>query len=403
MQAILEYASYMPHGYCLFWQPWLVILFVGSDFLIFASYSAIPIALWSFLRQRQDIRYRGLVALFSAFILLCGITHLVSMLTLWVPMYPLHGVTKLITGIVSAATAVMLFRLIPELVRIPAPSELERVNAELRKEVEAHEKTFALLREAQRDLEEKVEARTAELEELNGRMAVAAREAVHRSKNLLSVVTSIARQTARGAVSKDDFVQSFIGRIDALASATSSVIRGDGARSADIGDIVRSQLEPALLTYGDRIAVEGPPVAVGQQGAQQLGLLLHELATNAQKFGALAGEEGSIDVRWDLREWATGDPALNFTWREAGPGGSEASLPDQDAGGFGSKLLTTVVPGMLSGSATRRLEQGYLVYELTVPLSAIEPDTEAKEAGVAEASRLTEREYGVPTAARVPL
>lgn len=122
----------MPHGMCLLWEPWLVFLYAGSDLLIFLAYAAIPIALLIFLRRRPELHYRGLVALFAAFILLCGITHLISIVILWTPVYPFHGFVKVFTGIVSAATAVTLFRLIPDLVRIPSPAQLEDANASLR-------------------------------------------------------------------------------------------------------------------------------------------------------------------------------------------------------------------------------------------------------------------------------
>ena len=122
MQALIEYASYMPHGYCLFWQPWLVTLYAGSDLLIFAAYSLIPFALLTFLPAAQDLRFRGLVALFAAFILLCGITHLISVVTLWVPVYPLHGLAKLITGVVSIVDGDRPLHADPEARRDPEPA-----------------------------------------------------------------------------------------------------------------------------------------------------------------------------------------------------------------------------------------------------------------------------------------
>ena len=105
---LVDSASYMAHGYCLLWKPWLVVLHAGSDVLIFLAYFAIPAAIWIFLRQRQDLELKRLAILFAAFIFLCGLTHLVQMVTRWWPIYEMQGVRKLATGLGSVATAVDL-------------------------------------------------------------------------------------------------------------------------------------------------------------------------------------------------------------------------------------------------------------------------------------------------------
>lgn len=78
----VAYGEYMPHGMCLLWKPWLVLLWAGSDLLIFLSYTAIPVAILMILRKRTEVPQAPLVALFGAFILLCGITHLFMIVTL---------------------------------------------------------------------------------------------------------------------------------------------------------------------------------------------------------------------------------------------------------------------------------------------------------------------------------
>lgn len=386
MQALIEYASYVPHGYCLFWQPWLVALYAGSDLLIFGAYSLIPLALLTFLRRRPDLRFRGLVALFAAFILLCGITHLISVVTLWVPVYPLHGLAKLVTGVVSMSTAIVLFGLIPKLVAIPSPHQLEAANAQLRAEVAAHEATLAQLREARRDLEARVEARTAELSEANRQLSVATREAVHRGRNLLSVVSSLARQTARGAgdVDVDTFLPAFLGRLEALSNATSAIMNDPSRASAPLEAVIRRQLEPVLLTFGDRVALRGPEVEVGAEAAQQLALALHELATNAMKFGALAAPGGSVRVEWEIAGKGASE-ALKLTWREMGAATRELPEGDPQSGGFGTILLMRAVPAMLHGAARRTTDGAGLRYELRAPLSEVSPKPRdaAEDPGVA--------------------
>lgn len=369
MTALLEYAGYAPHGYCLFWKPWLVALYAASDLLIFISYSVIPLALVIFLRRRPDVRYRGLVSLFAAFILLCGLTHLISIVTLWVPVYPLHGLAKLVTGLVSATTAVVLFRLVPRLVAIPSPRQLETANAELRAALAAHERTMAELRAARRELEARVEERTAELSEANRKLSVASREAVHRGSNLLTVVTSLARHTAKGAEDVATFFERFSGRLEALSTATASVVHGPTTDSAGLETVARHQLEPALMTFGDRIRIEGPAVDIAPEAAQQIALALHELATNALKFGALGAAGGTVHLSWTVEEDA-GRPTLALRWRETG--GSRAPQTG-GGGGFGTALLLRAVPAMLRGAARRNFVADGMEYELRAPLAAVAP------------------------------
>lgn len=362
MQALLDYASYMPHGYCLLWDPWLVLLYVASDALIVLAYFAIPGALMMFLKRRPDIRYRGLVALFAAFILLCGITHVFSILILWYPFYPLHGMVKLLTGIVSAFTAITLFMLIPTLVRIPSPAQLEAANDRLRGEIAAHEQTLKELRAVQDSLEAQVARRTAELREANDHLAVVSKEAVHRSKNLLAVVMSLARQTARGVSDVPDFLDKLTGRLNALSNANATVLGTDQSGTAPLAEIARAQLEPLLQTYPERLTLDGPDVAIDAERAQQVSLALHELATNAVKYGALSTEAGSVRLSWSTGP-QDGAHGVTLVWQETG-----GDAPPSGDEGFGTALLTKAVPNMLDGTATRSLDPDGLRYELSFPL-----------------------------------
>jgi two-component sensor histidine kinase len=365
----MDFSQYMPHGMCLLWKPWLVSLWVVSDLLIVLSYFAIPFALLKVTRARPDLRHRGIVLLFAGFITLCGITHAMSIVTLWVPIYPPMGWVKLATGLVSMATAVVLFRLVPVFKAIPSPSQLQAANADLRDAIAAHEATLADLRRMRDELEERVADRTSELERANATIAVAMREAVHRSTNLLTVVIALARQSARGANGLEGFLKAFTGRIEALSRATASVGEDGPAGGAELGRVLRVQLDPLVLTFGDRLRIEGPPVQVGPSAAQQFSLVVHELGTNAGKYGALAGEEGRVDLSWTTEEGEDGSQ-LRLVWRESGV---PMDNPRAEPPGFGTRLLTTIVPGVLGGKAERSFERGGLRYELEVPLAALAP------------------------------
>ncbi len=174
MQSIIEYlfgaASFMPHGYCLLWRPDLVALHAVSDALIFLAYASIPAALVVFVRKRPEIEHRTTIVLFAMFILACGLTHLVGMVTLWQPAYGLQGLIKAATAIISLLTAIAIWPLLPKLLKVPSPKalqvlnrDLEKVNAELKHEIAEHEVTLAELRAMRRELEVRVEERTREL------------------------------------------------------------------------------------------------------------------------------------------------------------------------------------------------------------------------------------------------
>ena len=369
MTPIFDSAAWMAHGYCLLWTPWLVALHAVPDLLIFLSYTAIPIALLRVLRQRADIaQFRGLVALFASFILFCGITHLMGLVTLWYPVYVVQGALKLATATVSVTTAIVLFRLVPDLIALPSPTDLKLTNDRLQAEIDAHELTLAELREAQVRLEEKVAERTEQLEASNDRLRVLMRETVHRSKNLLTVVSSIARQTARGAHDTENFLDAFLGRLNALAGATDMVVADEDTRAGEarLRAVVDGQLAHYFETYPERFTVEGPDIGLRTEAAQQMGLIVHELATNAVKYGALASDRGRVSVTWGET-----DGVFRFEWREVAPLAGIA--PQGRSGGFGTGLLTRAIPAQLSGVGALEMTPAGAVYTLTLPRESLRP------------------------------
>lgn len=353
---VVAYGEYMPHGMCLLWKPWLVLLWAGSDLLIFLSYTAIPIALLMVLRKRTEVPQAPLVALFAAFILLCGITHLFMIVTLWVPIYPFVGWIKLATGLVSTATAIMLFRLIPDLIKLPSPGALALANRELQGEITAHQATLA-------SLDRQVRERTAELEVATTALAVQAREAVHRSSNLLTVVHTLAVQSAKGTENTAAFLTPFLGRLRALADATRAIATGDQV-AAPLAKLVEAGMTVLQATYGPRISAAGPSLLVNPVAAQYISLALHELATNTLKYGLGASDEARLSVTWTVS-----DESFAFVWHETHVPMREAAAAAPE--GFGTMLLTTIVPSTLKGTAERSFERGELLYRLTVPLAAI--------------------------------
>jgi len=115
----------IPHGYCLSWSPVLLWLNVVSDLLITLSYYSIPLMLVYFIRRRKDLPYPGLAVMFACFIVACGTTHLLSAITIWIPLYWLDGWLKGFTAIISVATAVLMLRVIPGALSVPSAAQLQ--------------------------------------------------------------------------------------------------------------------------------------------------------------------------------------------------------------------------------------------------------------------------------------
>ncbi len=128
MQALIDFfgiKDLIPHGYCLSWSPILLWLNVISDLLITLAYYSIPLMLVYFIRQRNDFPFPWLIALFAGFIIACGTTHLLSAVTIWIPLYWLDGLLKALTAILSLATATLMFWVIPRLLSAPSTAQLQ--------------------------------------------------------------------------------------------------------------------------------------------------------------------------------------------------------------------------------------------------------------------------------------
>ena len=156
--------SFIPHGFCLAWEPALVWLHVISDSVIAIAYYSIPFALIYFISRRRDLAFRGIFALSGAFILACGTTHVMGVLTLWYPDYWLDGMIKLFTALVSIFTAAAMWWVMPKALAMPSMAQLEDANRRLQHEIGERERAEATLRDVNAELEQRVGVRTAELE-----------------------------------------------------------------------------------------------------------------------------------------------------------------------------------------------------------------------------------------------
>jgi len=174
--------------------------------------------------------------------------------------------------------------------------------------------------------------------------ALLVRELHHRVKNTLATVQAIMGSTARTAATIEEFKDAMIGRIGSLAK-THLLLTEEGA-SVAFEDILHSELDPFDDGSEDRIRLEGPRVEVTSRLAVSLGMAIHELTTNAAKYGALSVYGGKVDMRWKVTIEAT-RRTLEFDWTESG--GPPVSPPARQ--GFGSRLLDFVLPGQIQAKS----------------------------------------------------
>jgi two-component sensor histidine kinase len=189
------------------------------------------------------------------------------------------------------------------------------------------------------------------------------RELAHRSKNQMTVIAAMAKQTARGAGSVPDFVQSFEKRIYGLASST-DLLLAHGVAGVDLRELLTRQIEPFCPVDSERVVLSGPPVRLNTQAAQIIGMAGHELATNAVKYGAFAGDHGWLDV-----EWERDGEVLAFRWRE-----TAGQMPERDDHrGFGTTVLENMVGRSLGAEVLRQVHSDGIEWRFRIPVTAIDP------------------------------
>lgn len=154
--------GYTPHGFCLVWDPALVWIHVVSDALIALAYFSIPAVLFIAARRRPDMNPHGVLYLFSAFIIACGVTHLFGIATMWSALYAAEGIGKVITATISVITAILLWPLLPPLLNSPSRAELKKAHSDLEALNENLERMVADRTAALQETSQKLEAALAQ-------------------------------------------------------------------------------------------------------------------------------------------------------------------------------------------------------------------------------------------------
>ena len=455
------------------WSSGLVVVHALADGIIAASFLLIPAALIYLFRKRRESNPRetALVTLFILFILACGFAHFASLIALWIPVQGLEGVLKAAAALLALTTAVVLWRLTPQLLRLPSRERLQS-------EVAAHLRTFEELQRARHQLEERVEERTKELAEakrrfeialrgspifvfsqdrdmrftwahntppglspealmgktdaevlpaeaaepimaakrkvmetghseeletsfelfgrtrsfylliepltdaageLTGTISVAVdiserkanedqlrlllRELTHRSKNLLAVINAIARQTAARTPSVEEFLNRFSARLIAIGCSHDLLV-AENWEGSSLRTLIEQQLGAHADLLDGKIAIEGEDVMLKPEAVQNVGLALHELVVNAEKFGSLSTERGRVEIHWQRME----DPAqLKLVWQESG--GPPVNVPER--AGFGRTMIENVVGQALDGKVKLTFPAKGVQCVISIPASQI--------------------------------
>jgi two-component sensor histidine kinase len=249
--------------------------------------------------------------------------------------------------------------------------------------IEATMRTEGLLDQSQR-LTVQLQSRQNELQQTNEELATKARllaeqnaererseehikqllnEVDHRSKNVLSVVQAIARQTA--IASPKEFVSRFSERMQTLAASHDLLVKSRW-QGIEIGDLIRVQLAHFKDLIGGRIKLDGPSLRLSVAAAQTLGMIIHELATNAAKYGALSNNLGHVDIRWHSHQ-GEDDDVFTISWTERG--GPTVVAPSHR--GFGSTVVKTMAESSLDGDVDLDFVPTGLRWRLVCPSSKV--------------------------------
>jgi two-component system CheB/CheR fusion protein len=201
------------------------------------------------------------------------------------------------------------------------------------------------------------------------RQEVLIAELQHRTRNLLSVVQSIAQQT----LSRGPVLETFVNRLGALGRLQGLVGKANGD-VIDFKEIVRLEFDALGLSDSDRITIAGPSAPLGFRSTQTFALVLHELATNALKYGALKDEAARLDLTWKVGPTAQGADALTIRWHESGL----TTVPDSSKAGFGRQLIEKALKFTLHAETELVFGADGISCHIEIPLSPVRAREEPK-------------------------
>lgn len=288
MSSLVESGGFLPHGVCYLQQTNLILLHVVSDALVALAYFMIPLALIYVSRRiGRHLSFNWAIGLFAAFIILCGAGHVIDIIVIWKPLYWLQGWQRAATAIVSLATAVSIIPLIPRLLSMRTPEELETANLRLREEIKLREGAETDLRRSLIEYKRAVQ----ELEQFAYITSHDLQAPLRNVAGFSQLLTRRHRDKLSGdAVEFLDFIDKGVRQMQSLITdllALSRVGRGDSsfARASLEGSLKKAlaSLKPALESRGATVVLDDSmPEIKADHGL--LTQLFQNLIDNATKF-----------------------------------------------------------------------------------------------------------------------
>ena len=217
-----------------------------------------------------------------------------------------------------------------------------------------------------RKREAQARLRVAELEAKEERIQLLVEEVKHRSRNLLTLVQSIAIKVHAGGAT--DFLPRFLARLQSLASGQELLFKA-ASEGVSLETVIRTQLQH-LLDYEERIEISGPPMRITAPSAQTLGMIVHELATNAIKYGSLSADRGTVKVDWALERVGDPDEQFSIMWMERD--GPPVEPPTKR--GFGRVMIELAAKTSLGGEIQFDYAMGGFRWRLSCPANNVRAD-----------------------------
>ncbi|MBR1092014.1 response regulator [Bradyrhizobium manausense] len=281
---------YSPHGICLLWEPELIWLHVASDALTAIAYFSIPFALAIFVSKRSDLQFGWVGWAFAIFITACGLTHVLSIYTLWVPIYGIEGLAKSVTALASVVTAAMLWPLLPKLLSLPSAFQLQQAYAALEEEGKQRRGVEDQLEHFRRIEATESQIRQSQKMEATGQLTGGI---AHDFNNILTVITGTIGILA-DAVKDDPRLAEIAEMIDAAASRGADLTQHLLAfarkqplvpRSVDINSLILEAVKLLRPTLGEHVEIDtlfAQDVGPALIDPSQLSTAILNLALNAR-------------------------------------------------------------------------------------------------------------------------
>jgi signal transduction histidine kinase/ActR/RegA family two-component response regulator len=324
LERLLDSSMFSPHGICLLWEPELIWLHVVSDAVIAASYFSIPFALAIVVSKRRDFQFGWIGWSFAAFIMACGLTHVFSIYTLWVPVYGIEGIVKAITALASIVTAAILWPLIPKIIAIPSSAQLRQAYVALEEEGKQRRGAETLLQRFRETEATEMQIRQAQKMEAVGQLTGGI---AHDFNNILTVITGTIEILAEAVADRPELagiarlIDDAATRGAALTQHLLAFARKQPLQPAsiDINALIVDTVQLLKRAIGERISIDfqpGEAVSPALVDPSQLATAILNLALNARDAmpngGQLRIETTNVELQDNAVRTFDGPAAGNY-------------------------------------------------------------------------------------------